>query len=167
MTLNKIKQISISLAFASLMSFQPACATTSCVYDNTYFKPARYTDNKLVSNLNYNKADNTAQIITSTGNLISIQHWACNHHGLHAVMLVGPYPSDDKLDIKQHINTLANIVLDKEEAQILKSFISKKDLVLTPEPVTLNINNKQYDEFYITYASLNDSIIIEIKIYKS
>lgn len=165
--LKQIKRISILLSLISLLSFQPAGATTNCTYDNTYFKPARYTNNKLVENLKYNKVKNTAQIVTSTGELISIQHWSCNHHGLHAVMLVGPYPSDDKLDIKQHIMTLSNITLNSKDALTLYNFISKKQISLKTGPVKLNIKNNQYDEFYVTYNTINDNIVIELKIYKS
>ena len=165
-TIKKLKQVFIFFTLALLMCLQPACASKDCVYDDTYFKASRYSNNKLIEKLNYNKAENTAQIITRTGDLISIKHWACNHHGIHAVMLVGPYPSDDNLDIKKHFKTLSNIALDKTEADIFNDFILKKDMPLKQKPVTLKIENDQYDEFYITYTSVNDSIILEIKVYK-
>ncbi len=82
------------------MSLQSACATTSCVYDNDFFKPSRYENNMLVENLKFNKDDNTAKIITQQGELISVKHWSCNHHGVQATMLIGPYLTEKNSNIK-------------------------------------------------------------------
>jgi len=147
------------------MCIQHAFASSDCVYDDTYYNASRYSNNKLIEKLRYNKDDNSAQIITRTGDLISVKHWACNHQGIHAVILVGPYPADNNMDIKKHVTILSSIVLNKTEAAILDDFISKKDMPLKEKPVTLRIYNDNYDDFYITYTSINDSIVVEIKFY--
>ncbi len=162
-----LKRVSIILGLTSFTCISSACATSNCVYDNDYYKPSRYTNNQLVEQVKYVKADHSAKIITHKGDLISIKHWSCDHHGLHAVMLVGPYPADDSFNIKKQIQILSTIALDKDEAQLLNDFILNKEIALEAVPVKLNISSEEYDEFYIGYSEVNDSIIIEIKFYKS
>lgn len=148
-----------------LFTIHTACAQSNCSFDPSNIKDTRFKTNN-ISSYTWNKDTKEAKLITNDGNLISVKYWACDHYGVHAVMLVGPYPDDDLNNLGTLFIKLSDIVLDSNERNIIKNYLSKNQLSISEEPKTINIPNTGYSEFNIRHAIVNDSLVFEIKLYK-
>lgn len=144
---------------------QIAYAQTNCVFDPSNITDTRFKDSN-ISTHTWNKDTKEAKIITNDGKLISAKYWACDHYGVHAVMLVGPYPDDNLDNPGKLFIKLSDIVLDTSERNIIKNYLSKNQVSISEEPKTIVIPDIGYSEFNIRHAIVNDSLVLEIKLYK-
>jgi len=107
-----------------------------------------------------------AKGITDSGALFSVKHWSCDHYGTHAVMFLGPYFSGNIENIDKILMTLADIALQKNEIEIIEKHTRKKPLTISSNSQKINIDTKEYSEFYIAYSIVDEVIVLEIKLYK-
>ena len=105
-----------------------ACARSTCVFDKDYFTKSKYEANAKVVEFVWAESEKSGKGITSNGDLFSVKHWSCEHFGSHAVMLSGPYPPLDSEFIENKIMSLATIVLDTVEVDIMKKQLAKKKI---------------------------------------
>ena len=151
---------------ATLLSLQ-ACATRDCVFDKDFFSAQRYEKHDSVAKVVFDTDRNAASIITRDGDVISIKHWSCHHNGLHAVMLTGPQAAIPELNIGGKILGLAAIVLDDIELSRVKTALTGRKLSLEENAVVIRVDDDSYAEFYIRYAVVNESLVIEIRYYQN
>jgi len=160
-----IKKISIIFLIAS-SSIQSSYASNDCAFDENYYNQSYYSNKKNIKHFSWNIKNKTAKIETDNGELISIKHWSCNHIGLHAVMLVGPYSDDNFAKIKKYFIKLASVTLEKNEFDLVLNQLNKKNVTLKMDSESFNIQDSQFSEFYFKYTVVGESLIIEIKFYK-
>lgn len=165
--MNKIHQVVTILLLISLSSIQTACASSSCVFDKDYYTNEYYADKKDINHITWNNGNKTAKIETNNGEMISIKHWSCDHIGLHAVMLIGPYSDDNFAQLQKYFLTLAAISLEKQEYKVVVNQLKAEPVSLKADSETFNIKNDEYSEFYLKYTIANESLVVEIKFYKS
>jgi len=149
-----------------LLTTNPACADTTCVFDKDYFKESRYTSNNDVAEFIWNNTTKEGKGITKNGDLFSVKHWSCNHYGTHAVMLSGPYITDKIGKIENKFIQLANIALDKNEFEMVDKHLGNISINLSFESKIIRIETPEYSEFYLIYSIVNESLVLEIKLYK-
>jgi len=142
-------------------------ASSDCAFDESYYNQSYYSTKKNIKHFSWIDSNKTAKIETDSGELISIKHWSCNHIGLHAVMLVGPYSDDNFANIQKYFIALASIALDKPELKLILDQLNKKPITLESNSKIFNIQGNQYSEYYFKYTVVNESLIVEIKFYKS
>jgi hypothetical protein len=162
-----IRPVSAVLSLLLLSALQVACASSNCVFDKDYFNKARYTDNNSIQYVAWEDTSKTAKIITAQGELVSVKHWSCNHLGIHAVMLIGPYSEDDSSDLNKYFKKLAAIALDKQEADLVNSYLGGHKISLEPGTQTFRLDNNEYSEFYLMLTVVNEAVVIEIKFYRN
>jgi len=165
--MNKIIQIVTILLLISLSSIQIACASNKCVFDKDYYTKEYYSDKKEPNHITWNNKNKTAKILTSNGELTSIKHWSCDHIGLHAVMLIGPYSDDNFSQIQKYFLSLAAISLEEPEYKAVMNQLKTEPISLKKDSEIFNIKNDEYTEFYLKYTVANESLVVEIKFYKS
>jgi len=149
-----------------LLTANLACADTTCVFDKNYFKESRYTSNNDVAEFIWNNTTKEGKGITKNGALFSVKHWSCNHYGTHAVMLFGPYITDEIGEIENKFMQLAKIVLEKNEIEMVAKHLGNISIDLSSESKIIRIETSEYSEFYLTYSTVNESLVLEIKLYK-
>lgn len=154
------------LVLVILLLVNSACAMSDCVFDRNMFSKDRYKDNPNVSKFVWVDSTKEAKGITDNGALFSVKHWSCDHYGTHAVMFLGPYFSGNIENIDKLIMALANIALQKDEIAVVERYIRKKPIAISSNSEKININTKEYSEFYVAYSIVDEVIILEIKLYK-
>lgn len=146
---------------------QSSFASSDCDSDEDYYNQSYYSAKKNIKYFSWIDTNKTAKIETDSGELISIKHWSCNHIGLHAVMLVGPYSNDNFSNIQKYFISLATITLEKPELKLMLDQLNKNPMTLESNSKSFNIQSNQYSEYYFKYSVVNESLIVEIKFYKN
>lgn len=161
-----IRPVFAVLSLLLLSALQVACATNNCVFDEDYFNQSRYADKSDIKYLAWEDSSKTAKIITTEDELISVKHWSCNHLGIHAVMIIGPYSKDNFSGLNKYFKKLAAIALDKPEADLVNDYLAKHKISLEPGTQTFRFENNDYSEFYLMLTVVNEAAVIEIKFYR-
>ena len=159
-----IKNIKL-IALASIILTNSACASEGCIFNEDAFSQEMYSKNNAIAAYTWSQENKEAKGVLQNGNIFSVKHWSCNHYGTHAVMLIGPYPSQIPETLNNDFLLLAEIALEENEINTLKKMLTEKPLKLSSTPAKLNISTEQYSEFYISYSIVNEVIILEIKLY--
>jgi hypothetical protein len=157
---------SVAIMFLSLLSMQVVCAQSNCVFDSKDLSESKFKNNKSISKYTWDKGTREARIITNDRNLVAAKYWSCEHYGAHTVMLMGPYPQDDLDTLNKKFTQLADMVLDANEAKIVKNYLSKNTVSISTESAQIDIPNTGYSEFYLRYTVVYDSAVLEIKFYR-
>ena len=146
-----------------------AYASSTCAFDKSYFtkSKSKYEANAKIIAFVWNESKKSGKGITRNGDLFSVKYWSCEHLGIHAIMLIGPYPPLDSTFIRNKIISLATIILDTVEIDILKKQLAKESFAVLSKEKKIDIKDSLYSEFYVAYSLVNDSLIIEIKWYKN
>ena len=143
-----------------LFSMQTVSAQSNCVFDAQGLSESKFRSDKKISRYTLDKSAHEARIITQDGNLISVKYWACEHYGVHTVMLMGPYPKDDLDTLGKKFVQLADMVLDANEAKIVRSHLLKNPVSVSAETAQFSIPNTGYSEFYLRYSIVHDSVVL-------
>ena len=99
------------------------------------------------------------------GNLFSVKHWACEHYGKQAVMIIGPQINSIPNLLNIHILELGKMSLNPSELKILTNALKRKNISLSDAPVKNYIKADNYSEYYYQVSIASEIIIIEIKLY--
>lgn len=105
--------------------------------------------------------------VFSNGHLFSVKYWSCEHYGKQAVMIIGPQMETIPEELNNHVAQLGEIALSKDEFKRLIDSLADKPLKLSDTPTRLNITSNEFDEFYLQINVVGETILIEIKLYKS
>lgn len=105
--------------------------------------------------------------VLSNGNIFSIKYWSCNHYGKHAIMVIGPQLEKIPSKLNNYILQLGEISLSNSEFLLLTNKLKNKAILLADNPITLRIENSEFDEFYVQATTVGEVIFVEIKLYKS
>jgi len=82
-------------------------------------------------------------------------------------MVIGPQMQIIPDELNDHVLNLGKIALSETELKLLDNSIGTKPLKLSELPLTLRVASQEFDEFYLQLNIVNESIFIEIKLYKS
>jgi hypothetical protein len=164
--MNKLWLQSMVQLLLLLFSIQVMGAQSNCVFEPKALSESKLKLDKRISKHTWDKGAHEAKFITKDGALISAKYWACEHYGAHAAMFLGPYPKDDLDTIGRRFAQLAEIVLDANEAGIVRSYLSKNPVSVSADAKQIDIPNTGYSEFYLRYSVVYDSLVLEIKFYR-
>ena len=166
MIIEDMTRVFVLTVFLGLQFLFADCSNASeeCVFDKNYFKEDTYKKNSNVESIIWDKENNSASVLTTEGDLIRIQHWACQHLGLQAVMLLGEQDLGDEVKVKEKIQTLLELVLPKADINEAKAELSKMKC-LQGNKCRRQIGIKNYTDFYIQTKRQQVSITVLMKYY--
>ncbi len=144
-----------------------ACAVDNCTFNNNYFNQKQLENNTLIDVFKWYPETKELKAILTNGNLLSVKFWSCNHYGKQAVMVMGPSLQKIPDLLNEKVLQLGKIVLNPSELKLLSNTISGKKLKLPESTFKLRIDSNNFDEFYLLISVVNESIVIEIKLYKT
>lgn len=149
-----------------LLALNVTYAKTNCVFDNTIFSESSFKNNSTISSYVWNNEEKSVKGITNTGNLFAIKYWSCEHYGIHASLILGPYPDGNIEILNKLFIKLANIALPNGERKILSKWLKSNKIKLISDSGKHIINTTEFSEFYLAYNIVNEIIILEIKLYR-
>lgn len=151
----------------SFMASSSACAIENCTFSEEIISEKQFSDNNLIAIYKWFPKSNEVKGVLSNGNLFSVMYWSCHHYGKQAIMVIGPQMQIIPDELNDHVLNLGKIALSETELKLLDNSIGTKPLKLSELPLTLRVASQEFDEFYLQLNIVNESIFIEIKLYKS
>ena len=156
-------------AFSVLLGMQLLCvdiafSSVECVFDKNYFSEKTYTVNSDVKSIVWQDKYKVAKILTQKGDLIAVQHWACTHLGLQAVMLLGSTDMENENAVRRKVRTLVEMLVRQADFDEVIVALEKTKCLQDKECKT-NIPVKGYSEFYIQSDRQQESMTILLKYY--
>ena len=156
-------------AFSVLLGLQLLCgditfASEECVFDKNYYSEKTYTTNTDIKSVVWQDKYKVAKILTQKGDLIAVQHWACTHLGLQAIMLISNADMDNENAARGKVRGLVKMLVRQADFDEVIVALGKMKCLQDKE-CKINIPVKGYSEFYIQSDRQQESMTILLKYY--
>ncbi|MDH5445583.1 MAG: hypothetical protein OEY52_08485 [Gammaproteobacteria bacterium] len=158
--------ILIFSAVGLLLNINISIADDSCVFDKNYFSNKTYKTKKLVKSYVWNESNQTANILTSSGSLITAQHWDCRHIGIKAIMLLNSVEAGNESIVRNKLSEIIEIFVRKQDRSSVQQSVTNMKC-LDETRCRHNFTIEGYSEFYIETERQQDSMTILLKYYSS
>lgn len=143
-----------------------AFSNEECVFDENYYSKTTYATNARVKSLVWEDKNKVARILTQDGDLMVVQHWACRHLGVQAVMLLNSLDMSDEIIIRKKIRSLAELLVRPADFDEVVAVLVKMNCLQDRE-CKKTIPVRGYSEFYIQSERQQESMTILLKYYMS
>ena len=136
-------------------------SANECVFDS---HPVQ-TDKFNLENVQYYDLDsNNSEVkgILSNDNLFSVKYWSCNSFGIQATLFVGPFNIDKNVGL--YIDQIAKLTLDTVDYERVNEMLLTRSFILTEQVVNVSLSDdNSYEEFYFSYGTYGDFLIVEMR----
>ncbi|EJC7123265.1 hypothetical protein MZJ48_004543 [Vibrio parahaemolyticus] len=136
-------------------------SANECIFDSHPMQTEKFN----LENVQYYDLDsNNSEVkgILSNGNLFSVKYWSCNSFGVQATLFVGPFNIDKNVSL--YIDQIARLVLDTVDYTRISEILLARSFILTERTVNVSLSDdNSNEEFYFSYGTYGDFLIIEIR----
>jgi len=141
-----------------------AISKEECVFDESYYSEKTYKNNNLIRSVVWNDEYKQAKLLTTNGSLIDVQHWACNHIGLQAVMILNDMERQSNQTINSKIQGMLKLLVKPADYNKVSKLVNKM-ACLNKKVCKKDISIGPYSEFYIQTEHQKHSMTVLLKYY--
>ena len=152
----------VFLVIALLLPSTWSKADDGCLYDATSIKPP-VISKALVKNSTWSRDTQEYRAILSSGGLVYIKYWACEHVGLNGQLLLPSFEGNAD-ELKSEISNFSTMILKKSELILLEKAVDMHGPIKPTD--TIEVTADGYDEFYLKTISYGNGTLITIEYFQ-